>query len=187
MKKASRPIISLASAMPILVLQWHPILNGELKPNMVTKHNNKKAWWLGECGHEWKASISSITRGNGCSVCPSRGFQTAKASLFYFIQHDTLKARKVGISNSHTSRLSNWLKQGWVLHHSVEAPTGVEIHALEAAIKRWIKQEHNLQPVLTSKQIRKAGGWTETFTVDVLNNKEIIKKITPEWATLSGG
>lgn len=175
----------LETLNPLLAKEWHPTLNGELKPSMVTKHNNNKAWWLGDCGHEWKATISSRTRGNGCSVCPSGGFQTAKASVFYFIQHDAMKARKVGISNSHTNRLSNWLKQGWVLHHSVEAPTGVEIHALETAIKRWIKQEHNLQPVLTSKQIGKAGGWTETFTVDVLNNEEIIEKITSEWNVLN--
>lgn len=175
----------LETLNPLLAKEWHPTLNGKLKPSMVTKYNNKKAWWLGACGHEWEAIISSRTSGNGCSVCHGGGFKFEKASTFYFIENYSLKARKVGISNSHTKRIANWVKNGWVLHYSLEASTGKTIHTLETTIKRWIKQKHNLHPVLTLEDVGWVGGWTETFTNEVLNNQEIIEKIKHEWATLN--
>lgn len=36
---------------------------------MVAPKAHKKAWWLGSCGHEWEAAISSRTRGIGCPYC----------------------------------------------------------------------------------------------------------------------
>ncbi len=62
----------LQTLNPKLANQWHPTKNGLLTPSNVMPNSNKKAWWLGECGHEWEAVISSRNRGNGCPYCASQ-------------------------------------------------------------------------------------------------------------------
>ena len=47
-------------------MEWHPTKNNGLDPTDVTKGSHYKVWWLGKCGHEWQAVISSRTRGVGC-------------------------------------------------------------------------------------------------------------------------
>lgn len=64
---------SLESARPDLAAQWHPILNGSLTPPEVPPGSSKKRWWLGECGHEWEATVCSRTYNNsGCPFCSTR-------------------------------------------------------------------------------------------------------------------
>ena len=57
---------------PTAAAQWHPVLNGDLKPSMVAYGSNKKVWWLCEKGHEYKTTITSKSRGIGCNVCSGR-------------------------------------------------------------------------------------------------------------------
>ena len=59
----------LSVVNPELAAQWHPTKNGGLTPDMVTKASNKKVWWLGECGHEWSASVSHRNQGRRCPIC----------------------------------------------------------------------------------------------------------------------
>ena len=55
---------------PKLASEWHPTLNGDLTPDMFSFGSNKKAWWLGECGHEWYAAITNRARLNrNCIYC----------------------------------------------------------------------------------------------------------------------
>ncbi|MCP4631028.1 MAG: zinc-ribbon domain-containing protein, partial [bacterium] len=44
---------------PDLASQWHPVKNGDLKPEGVTSCSHKKIWWLCEKGHEWQAVVDS--------------------------------------------------------------------------------------------------------------------------------
>ena len=62
----------LATTHPHIALEWHPTKNGALSPQDVSKGTTKKVWWLGKCGHEWKASIGHRTRGIGCPICYGR-------------------------------------------------------------------------------------------------------------------
>ncbi len=62
----------LATVNPTLASEWHPTKNGVFLPSTVTAGTNKKAWWLGKCGHEWEASISSRNSGNSCPYCASQ-------------------------------------------------------------------------------------------------------------------
>ena len=62
----------LATTNPILAAQWHPTKNGELTPSDVMAGTNKKVWWLGDCGHEWNAVISSRNTGRGCVFCANQ-------------------------------------------------------------------------------------------------------------------
>ena len=60
----------LSVNFPEVAKQWHPTRNGELTPDSVAEKSNRKVWWVCENGHEWKAVISSRTRGgNGCREC----------------------------------------------------------------------------------------------------------------------
>jgi DNA-directed RNA polymerase subunit RPC12/RpoP len=71
-QKVLSGITDLATVNPELAKEWHPIKNGILQPCDVMPHSAKKVWWLGACGHEWEASISSRTAGNGCPFCSGR-------------------------------------------------------------------------------------------------------------------
>ena len=58
---------------PQVAKEWHSTKNGDLLPNMVTYGSNKKVWWLGECGHEWQATIYNRTlNGRSCPICGGR-------------------------------------------------------------------------------------------------------------------
>jgi len=59
----------LATRNPELASEWHPELNGDRTPEMVTLMNGTKAWWRDSFGHEWEAVIASRSAGSGCSVC----------------------------------------------------------------------------------------------------------------------
>ena len=61
--------INLSTTYPEIAKEWHPTKNGAITPDMVAPKSGKKAWWLGPCGHEWEAVISSRTRGVGCPYC----------------------------------------------------------------------------------------------------------------------
>lgn len=63
---------SLSSLRPDLADEWHPTLNRVLTPNDVTCGYDKKAWWLGKCGHEWDARVSDRTRGANCPICANK-------------------------------------------------------------------------------------------------------------------
>ena len=62
----------LASVDRELASQWHPTKNGDLSPRKVTAYSNKEVWWLGQCGHEWQAKISSRSNGRGCPYCSNK-------------------------------------------------------------------------------------------------------------------
>lgn len=66
----------LATLNPNLASEWHPTLNGNLTPQMVSLKSNKKIWWRGKCGHEWKSLVSVRSSGNGCPYCSNHKLLT---------------------------------------------------------------------------------------------------------------
>ena len=76
----------LNTVNPVLAAEWHPIKNGNLKSTDVTQFSNKDVWWLGKCGHEWKAQVCQRSNGTGCPVCWS-GRQTsfAEKAIYYYV------------------------------------------------------------------------------------------------------
>jgi hypothetical protein len=63
---------SLANQFPELAKQWHQEKNVKT-PHEYRPFSNKKAWWVGECGHEWEASIDKRSKyGRGCPYCAGR-------------------------------------------------------------------------------------------------------------------
>ena len=61
-----------AKLHPNLAKQWHPTKNGDLKPTDVTPGSHHKVWWKCEQEHEWQATVSSRTSGNGCPYCANQ-------------------------------------------------------------------------------------------------------------------
>lgn len=70
-KKVLLGFNDLATLKPKVAGEWHPGMNGVLRPENVTLGSNKKVWWQCAEGHVWQAAIYSRTRekGSGCPVC----------------------------------------------------------------------------------------------------------------------
>lgn len=63
---------SLQTRFPDVAAEWHPELNGTLKPDMVMPASADKVWWLcPKCGQPYQASPSKRTRkeASACPVC----------------------------------------------------------------------------------------------------------------------
>jgi hypothetical protein len=60
---------NLKFLFPKVAEEWHPIKNGNLTPEDVTKYSNKKVWWKCLKEHEWIAIINLRTRGSKCPKC----------------------------------------------------------------------------------------------------------------------
>ena len=72
MVKLITGINDLATLRPDLAAQWHPTKNGDLKPTDVTCGSKKKVWWTCSKGHDWEATITNRSRGNGCPICDGK-------------------------------------------------------------------------------------------------------------------
>lgn len=62
----------LAASHPDLARQWHPSRNGDLSPDRLAPHSNRKVWWQCAHGHAWQATPASRLRGSGCPYCSGR-------------------------------------------------------------------------------------------------------------------
>ena len=64
-------INDLNTMCPQLAKEWS---NRNLcKPDEVSVESHMKVWWIGACGHEWKAEIRNRAKnGNGCPYCSGR-------------------------------------------------------------------------------------------------------------------
>ncbi|KRF39828.1 zinc-ribbon domain-containing protein [Paenibacillus sp. Soil787] len=63
---------SLASVPFDFVLQWHPLLNGDLAPEQLKPQSNRKVWWICSLGHEWKAAVQRRFLGDDCPFCSGK-------------------------------------------------------------------------------------------------------------------
>ena len=62
---------SVKSLFPEIAKQWHPKLNGNLKPTDVTAHSNRIVWWIcpRSSEHAWQTSVKLRTSDRGCPFC----------------------------------------------------------------------------------------------------------------------
>lgn len=60
---------TLAQNNPELAEEWHPTKNEDLTPEKFPSSSVRKVWWLGKCGHEFKASVYERLKGLGCPFC----------------------------------------------------------------------------------------------------------------------
>jgi DNA-directed RNA polymerase subunit RPC12/RpoP len=77
----------LAAVRPDVAADWHPTKNGTLTARDVAAFSSRSVWWMCKKGHEWSASLSNRTQGNGCPYCSGRAacedncLQTLKPKL----------------------------------------------------------------------------------------------------------
>ncbi|MGW0902894.1 zinc-ribbon domain-containing protein [Streptomyces sp. NPDC002853] len=63
----------LSARFPKVAGEWHPTRNGDVRPDGIAPRSNRKAWWLGSCGHEWQAVVANRTaRHSGCPYCANQ-------------------------------------------------------------------------------------------------------------------
>jgi predicted RNA-binding Zn-ribbon protein involved in translation (DUF1610 family) len=100
---------SLADKIPDIAKEWHPTKNTKT-PYEINYGSGDKVWWLGKCGHEWKATISSRTTNmkHGCPYCSNQkvliGFNDLKTyciknNLQYILDEWDCKKNKLGPEN----------------------------------------------------------------------------------------
>lgn len=107
---------SLAAKFPKVSKEWHPKLNGTLKPNAVTYGSSKNVWWrcLRFREHEWQARICARTgKGYGCPFCSHKRVSTLnslKAEFPYIsVQlHPTKNGNLTGADISYSSSTKIW-------------------------------------------------------------------------------
>lgn len=63
---------SLPLKAPDIVKLWHPTKNGNLKPEYTSIGSQKKVWWLGSCGHEWRSIVSYEVSSGKCPYCTGK-------------------------------------------------------------------------------------------------------------------
>lgn len=59
---------TFAKVHPELVPEWSD-KNGDLTPDDVSYGSNQKVWWIGKCGHIWRASVKNRSNGSSCPYC----------------------------------------------------------------------------------------------------------------------
>ncbi|ROR28511.1 putative zinc ribbon protein [Mobilisporobacter senegalensis] len=70
----------LATTHKNLVQEWLKEKNGTATPFNVKASSHAKVWWkCKKCGHEWKALISSRTRGCGCPECGKKAISKSRS------------------------------------------------------------------------------------------------------------
>jgi hypothetical protein len=64
-------VTNSVASIPELATQWHPTLNGDLRPEDVVAGTRRKLWWKCPAGpdHEWQATGDKRVRGSGCPFC----------------------------------------------------------------------------------------------------------------------
>jgi Probable Zinc-ribbon domain len=71
---------SFADVYPDAAAEWHPTLNGDLKPTDVKPASNKGVWWRCSDGHEWTVKPADRQRGERCPECANRLDAIAKST-----------------------------------------------------------------------------------------------------------
>ncbi|MDH6240210.1 zinc-ribbon domain-containing protein, partial [Aurantimicrobium minutum] len=168
----------LATTHPDLAREWDLERNAPLTPQTVSAGRATKIYWLCPEGHSFQSSIASRSWGRGCPKCAKYGYDATQPGMFYFIRSQTLSARKIGITN-HTrkyDRLSAY-GQDWATVWTYESEDGQVIRDLETTLLRWLRKELQLPVYLGKEEMGRAGGQSETFTMDGPNDNEVIMKI----------
>jgi hypothetical protein len=132
--------------------------------------------------HRWPArlhlrSSNSNRKPTGCPSCAVSGFKPEEPAIIYFIENQKLMAFKVGITNSGTQRLKSWLGRGWELIEVLDFEIGAEAKYVEKRFHFWRRRILEANDFLTSKDVGRLGGWTETFSIQSVTSEVVKMKL----------
>jgi hypothetical protein len=160
------------------------MLKAKLKP--IEPYTNTKSKWKCKClkcGAVVRPTLSDIVAGDGgCRVCAPFGINMLNPSYLYLITHANLNAHKVGIGNhkKKKDRLGRFIKEGWEAYKVWEIKTGAEALRLEKAIFKVIRKDLKLPIYLSTEQMAKTDGSSETMDADritLIELEKIINKV----------
>ena len=131
----------LSIRFPLLLSQWHPIKNGNLKLDDFGRggYSRKiKVWWKCNEGHEWESTINNRKNGRGCPYCSNK---------------------KVSIQNSLAFKYPKIAKQWHPTKNGNKTPND---YTSGSQIKVWWKcpvaKDHEWQSTICSRTINGNGG-----------------------------
>lgn len=185
---ATEGVSDLATLEPDLIKEWVYESNDPVKPTSLSVASGFKAVWRCEKGHTWKTSIANRTVvGTGCPTCSQKGYAPGIPGILYFLEHEELRARKVGITNAGKTRLTKFQRYGWNVLFTYESDNGQLIVDAETAILRVIRKELKMPPALGRQEMSLTGGWTETFSIDGIENDAVIELVNGILRKLQAG
>ena len=166
----------LETIRPDLAREWDFAKNSML-PTQVLSGTHRKIWWNCDAGHSWNASGQKRIQGRGCPTCAPSGFVPGEPAILYFLLQPDWLAFKVGITNLSGARLKSLKANGWEVVLLTEFDMGSDAETIEKSLLHWVRNELALPPFVSEEMMRKTGGWTETFSSELVSRKEVTKKI----------
>jgi hypothetical protein len=140
-------------------------------PTTVPAGTGKKVGWKCDQGHQWKASVNSRSRGNGCPSCATSGFDPNKPSYFYLVDNFDLSMLQIGITNDPKRRLSEHGRGGWEV---VELRGPMDGHLTQQLETSCLQALEKRGAILGHKAgIEKFDGYSEAWIKSSLNVKNI--------------
>lgn len=164
-RKAWLGFNDLATLLPDLAKQWHPVLNGTHTPSDFTAGSSYKAWWVCSNNHEWQAKISDRKKGNGCLQCRKERLSAAQQTLPYThpeLAQEWNTERNSPVAFKDVSHGSNF-KAWWLCSNN---------HEWQAKISDRLRREKD----------GKVGGCPECFKASFYSNENSLKHTHPEIA-----
>jgi hypothetical protein len=172
-----------------------PIENKKAIQNMIKhgykpygKYKNSQTKWKSKhikCGSIVYPTYAQILNGDGgCQTCAPWGIKLYVPSYIYLITHPLLNAHKIGIGNYKTlkkkDRLHRLIIKGWQPYRKWDFSTGKKAISAEQAIFKIIRKDKKIPIYLSSADMGKIGGHTETIDADritLLELEKIIKQV----------
>jgi hypothetical protein len=156
------------------------LLDAGYKP--VEPYKNSKSKWKSihvVCGTICYPRYNSIQSGQGaCTKCTVGTFDYNAVSYFYLVTHESFKSFKVGISNvdAKTDRLITHESSGWKTLYKYEFENGYLAYDFEQTLLLYIRNYLNIPQHLNIEDMPR-GGFSETFSADLIDYKSIIEAI----------
>ena len=146
-KKIQKGFNDFESFYPELAKEWHPTLNGALKPDQISKFSGIDYWWQCEKGHSWNTSASQRAKGRTCPYCSQRKVivgETDLASKHPEVARLWHPAKNGALSPQQVSAIS--YKTVWWL--------GDCGHEWQDSISRFIQRKHKC-PYCSKRKVLK--------------------------------
>lgn len=168
-KKLLSGFNDLLTTNPSIAKEFDFEKNSPVGPSDFLFGTNGKYWWKCSFGHSWRTSSSHRVLGRGCPTCAVTGYNPSNAGLIYFIEHDIMGAKKIGITNveAKTDRLKAFRGAGWKVLATFTSEDGQAISDVETLMLRWIRKELGLSQYLDGASMPNTGGASETFSGEV--------------------
>ena len=116
--------------------------------------------------------FTSVRNGGGCIYCAEFGFQQNDPAYLYLITNPELGSHKVGIGNSgkklKRDRIRSHTNRGWQTYKKWDFSVGSAALAIEQEWLSILRNDLGVAPFLSKEQMPQ-GGWTETFSDELIS------------------